>query len=132
MDKDGDGKISREEFTGPPPLFQRLDADKDGFVSREEVAKLIGPTAGKPAAESPGAKPEPAKGAVPAGARPIFQRLMAMDKDGDGKISKEEFQGRPQLFERLDANKDGFISKDEIAKARPQKKDAEAKPKADS
>jgi hypothetical protein len=35
-DKDGDGRISRAEFAGPPPLFSRLDGNGDGIIVREE------------------------------------------------------------------------------------------------
>ncbi len=86
MDKDGDGKISRAEFTGPEPLFDRLDADKDGFIIPAETQRFF---------------------------RQNFlqnaPRLRAMDKDGDGKISRAEFTGPEPLFDRLDADKDGFI-----------------------
>jgi acetyl esterase/lipase len=36
QDTNQDGKISKEEFRGPPPLFDRLDRDKDGYVTKEE------------------------------------------------------------------------------------------------
>jgi Amidohydrolase/EF hand len=36
-DQDGDGRLSASEFRGPAALFQTLDADNDGFVTREEV-----------------------------------------------------------------------------------------------
>lgn len=36
FDKDGDGKISKKEFTGNPRHFDHLDKNKDGFVTKEE------------------------------------------------------------------------------------------------
>ncbi len=35
-DTNKDGKLSRDEFRGPPPLFLRLDRNGDGFFTREE------------------------------------------------------------------------------------------------
>jgi Ca2+-binding EF-hand superfamily protein len=98
MDTDGDGKLSRAEFRGPAPLFDRLDADKDGFVSREEVAR------GLPGPATP-ARPAPGQ---------LGPRFKAMDKDGDGKVSRDEFTGRPAMFRRLDADNDGFITAEEV------------------
>lgn len=37
-----------------------------------------------------------------------------MDKNKDGKISKEEWTGNPRAFDRLDANHDGSIDKEEF------------------
>ncbi|MEM8885140.1 MAG: alpha/beta fold hydrolase [Planctomycetota bacterium] len=42
-DKDGDGKLSRAELPFPR-YFDRADADKDGFVTREEAAAAAGNT----------------------------------------------------------------------------------------
>ncbi|MCX7704305.1 MAG: EF-hand domain-containing protein [Planctomycetota bacterium] len=36
-DKDGDGKISKAEFSGPQEMFGRLDRDGDGFLTKEEI-----------------------------------------------------------------------------------------------
>ena len=42
------------------------------------------------------------------------QRFMRrLDKDGDGKVSKSEFDGPSNHFSRLDKNNDGYISSDE-------------------
>jgi Ca2+-binding EF-hand superfamily protein len=120
MDKDGDGKVSKQEFTGPEPLFARLDADKDGFITQDEATRLGGGPA-----DAPKPKAEAPKDAPRVGAQ-LLERLKTMDKDGDGKISRSEFTGRPQVFDRLDADKDGFLTKDEIDRAAPakDKKDA--------
>jgi Ca2+-binding EF-hand superfamily protein len=114
MDKDGDGKVSKAEFTGPELLFQRLDADKDDFVTTEEVLNFRG----KPAVGEPRPQTEPANDAPRARRAALLERLKAMDKDGDGSISKAEFKGREPLFNRLDTDKDGTLSREEVH--RPQ------------
>ena len=102
MDKDADGKISRAEFTGQAMAFSRMDENKDGFLTIDEM---------------PTAPP------IPVAVQPT-RRIMAMDKDADGKVSRAEFTGRAAVFDRLDANKDGFLEKSEIPNP-----DEPAKPK---
>ncbi len=36
-DADGDGQVTRKEFSGPSDLFERMDRDGDGVISREET-----------------------------------------------------------------------------------------------
>lgn len=44
------------------------------------------------------------------------QRRRSADADGDGKISLQEFLGqRGRIFDRIDVNHDGQITKDEVA-----------------
>ena len=43
MDRNGDGDVSRREFTGPPEVFDKLDLDKDGLLSAEEAEKAEPP-----------------------------------------------------------------------------------------
>lgn len=66
-DKNQDGKISREEFSGPPALFDRLDRDRDGFITREEHEAA--PPRNPPA---PPNAPDPAKPAMPSNTPPAL------------------------------------------------------------
>ena len=38
-DADGDGRVTREEFKGPQPMFQRLDRTGDGVLTAEDFAE---------------------------------------------------------------------------------------------
>ena len=45
--------------------------------------------------------------------------LMQMDRDGDGRVSREEApEGMREFFDRLDGNGDGFIDREEAAALR--------------
>ena len=47
------GKVTKEEFSGPEQLFDRLDADKDGSISKEE-AEALGKGRRRPEGGGPG------------------------------------------------------------------------------
>lgn len=79
------------------PTFQELDADGDGQVTQAELEAHRN------------------------------QRYTQADSDGDGQISVQEMQAAAQqnanervtkMFEKLDANQDGFLSDDELPKPR--------------
>ena len=44
-DRNGDGKVSRTEFRGPPTHFDRFDRNKDGYLTEDEAPK--GPPSGR-------------------------------------------------------------------------------------
>ena len=44
-----------------------------------------------------------------------------LDKNGDGKVSKSEFDGPSHAFDRHDANSDGYLSEEEAPKGPPRK-----------
>ncbi|WP_170404311.1 EF-hand domain-containing protein [Ruegeria arenilitoris] len=80
-----------------PVSFQELDANGDGQVTKAEMEAHR------------------------------LQKFTSADSDGDGKISVEEMQTEAQkkandrvsdMFERHDADKDGFLTADELPKPR--------------
>jgi len=91
------------------------DANNKGFRPRGD--KRDGPSA----SDSPSGPP-PAEGGDRGprfgGGNMLADMLKQMDKDGDGVISKEEWnKGNDQRFEHMDLNHDGKISKEEAEEA---------------
>jgi Ca2+-binding EF-hand superfamily protein len=120
LDKNKDGFVTADEVQeSQKALFERLvrNADKDGDkkLSKEEFQAGLKPD------EAP---KQPLAGGQPPGGRPgagqfnpqeIFNRF---DANKDGKLSKDELPPRLQEnFARLDANGDGFLSQEEFARA---------------
>lgn len=102
---------------GPERMIERLDANEDGKISKEEVdaarderfAKFDTDNSGGLTLEEIEAGREAEKQERRA------ERLSRIDTNGDQEISREEFGDREfRLFDRLDANEDGEITEDEI------------------
>jgi Ca2+-binding EF-hand superfamily protein len=106
LDKDADGKLTKEELPESmrERFFERADANGDGVVDRQEVEQMA-----RRAPRGPGGGPggPPGEGLV--------ERLMGLDKNGDGKLTKEELPEwmQERMFERADANGDGAIDRQE-------------------
>jgi Ca2+-binding EF-hand superfamily protein len=99
FDHDRDGRVTREQFPGSDERFAALDKNGDGVLTLDDFPA---PPVAPPAA--------PAQGA-PAGPGLIAR----LDKDGDGRLSRAEFQGSDDDWRRLDVNTDGWITTDEAA-----------------
>ena len=107
FDKNGDGVLTKDEL--PPRLaqaFDRIDANKDGKLDRQEVAALL--------------RVLRQRGAGGAQAEQAVKRILdRFDTDKDGKISRAEARQGPlaRNFDRLDVNKDGFLDRQELLRA---------------
>ncbi|MES2095873.1 MAG: hypothetical protein V4459_03870 [Pseudomonadota bacterium] len=89
--------------------FDRMDANKDGKLSPDEMR----PTPPPPPAD--GAAPPPPPGGPGMGER-MFAR---MDANGDGFVDRTEARAMAERrFDRIDANKDGKIDQSERDAAR--------------
>jgi HlyD family secretion protein len=47
FDRDQDGKVSKDEFTGPEQVFQRFDKDGDGYITEPELPTGPAPDGGQ-------------------------------------------------------------------------------------
>ena len=106
-DTNGDQQLSREEAQAALPmvfaLFDFLDADHDGQVTRAELYRLMTPEGLDEMRQA------------------IVTRVKAADTNGDGMLDLAEVQtGLPGLASRftlLDRNGDGLLTPDELRAA---------------
>ena len=87
-----------------------FERDPDAGRAISARGRGFGPGGPGPGGRGPGGGP----GA--GGPGRFLSRLMEMDQDRDGKLSKDELPARMQgRFDFMDANSDGYVDEDEIA-----------------
>lgn len=132
-DADGDGKLTAEEVPDAG-IFAKVDTNKDGTISRAEVAAFLGVKApAEPAKGSGKAKAEAKKQAKTAqvdkkktesapmpAPRTVKERvedlLRRFDKDDNRKIERKEWQAGEQVFVDWDRSRDGALSVRELTR----------------
>ena len=124
LDANGDGVIDKDEAAKAPRLaqkFDQLDANHDGLLQADELPRGARNARG-------GADGDDDSGGGTHG------RLMQLDTDHDGRVSAAEAAAKPELaqrFAQLDSNHDGFLDRSDF-QARMQQKQAECFDNADA
>ncbi len=118
LDKNHDGKLSKDELAAAPEVLHRLDIDEDEMISEAELIPDNNPYANvffRDPNQGPAASPAfqlLAPGEAPARlAKTLFDRY---DKNKDGKLSRAESGFDEATFARIDANKDGHLTAAEL------------------
>ncbi len=117
FDENKDGKLSRDEVQkGIDKMFTDIDTNKDGTISQEEMRAHHKAMHDKMRSQ-------------------MQERWKAADKDGDGALSRAEVDAAkmPMLsrdFDKLDADKDGKLTADEMRNMMMQRRQGGAVPKA--
>ena len=99
-----------ERFQG---LFTRVDADKDGALTKEELKQGENAAAARGEGGRRGGDGRGEFGGRGRGG--AFDPLLrALDRDRDGAVSAAEIDSAPDALRSLDANQDGQLSNDEF------------------
>ena len=132
LDADKDGKLSKEEIENAVAALKKLDKDGDGKLSKGEIGwppAGLGPGGPGRGFGGPGFGPGGFRGGPGGGPGGpgrfgggpgvnIIERIMSNDKDGDGKVTKEELpEPMQRIMQRIDTNQDGAIDKAEAEAA---------------
>jgi hypothetical protein len=116
LDVNGDRFVTLSEWTGPRPLFWRLDTNRDRRVVYTE---LVAPTYQPAYVTAP--VYAPLRSTVLVG-RDRFVQFDLLDRSNDGLIAPWEWTGDMDLFFLLDRNGDGLVEQPEflgVGVARP-------------
>ena len=141
-DKNSDGKVSLEEVDGRmrggfERILERLKKDPDAGLNLDDLRKLQGaemargqgdrsreedrPMRDGEAKRREGDRPEGEPGRRP-GFPPQSPLLKLLDANHDGKITKDEIARITEVFDKLDANHDGALDPFELMGPPPERR----------
>lgn len=101
MDANKDGKLSAAEHAaGAKAMFEKMDSNKDGKVTAAEMTAAHHGVTGHHA---------------PMSGMSAADKIKAVDANGDGVLTAAEHAAASaSMFAKMDTDKDGFLSKQEL------------------
>jgi len=106
MDADKDGVITRTEWRGSAQAFRQQDRNRDGVLSGTEIR---GVTAQDPSSTDDESRRRQSE--------TLAARIVSMDADKDGVVTRAEWRDDAQAFQQQDTNRDGVLSGTEVRAA---------------
>ena len=105
LDVNRDGVITRREWNGSDRAFEVHDWNQDGILSGEEVRQ--GATRRTP-------DDQPTESTDRYYDDWTIRGFVALDRNRDNRVSREEWQSDVETFRRADANRDGVLTRPEF------------------
>jgi hypothetical protein len=109
LDLNRDGRITSSEWRYDREDFRRADHNNDGVVTERE---FLGE-------DDNGAPYDDSGGRRDTGTIADDSRFADLDADRDNRISRREWRGDRASFDRLDENRDGYLTRAEMAEDSP-------------
>lgn len=134
LDADGNGELSAKEIDNAPAALRSLDKNKDGKLTREEMfGEMPGGRPGEPAraggreaapqgdrGQGSGGPEGRGPGGGPGGRLATLPIFKALDADGNGELSASEIDNAATALRSLDKNKDDKLTRDELFGEMPE------------
>lgn len=98
LDTNRDGRLSPHERRRVGDALERMDRNNDGAVTRDEIQTPIWRETREYLHVTPRQQ----------------SRFRFLDRNGDDRLNRLEWTGSRDVFNRLDRNRDGFVSLNEL------------------
>jgi hypothetical protein len=108
LDRNRDGVVRRNEWPGDDRSFNAHDWNRDGLLSGDEIHEAERDEARRRAVEADAARSRQVTEAAD-------KRFADLDRNRDGRITRDEWNGSRDEFEALDKNSDWVLTRAEIA-----------------